>query len=85
MAGDITDMNARRVALIQFDARPEAVEENLAKMSSLLGAASREGARWIMFHEGTTCDYTPRLAELAEAVPDGPSTQLMSRLAQEHE
>jgi predicted amidohydrolase len=25
------------------------------------------------------------LAELAEAVPDGPSTQLMSRLAQEHE
>jgi N-carbamoylputrescine amidase len=85
MTGDITDMSARRVALIQFDAQPEAVEQNLTKMTSLLRAALREGARWIIFHEGTTCDYTPRLADLAESVPGGPSTQLMTRLAQEHD
>ena len=78
-------MRTIRVALIQFDARPEAVEENLYKMTTLGRQAAREGARWIMFHEGTVCDYTLRLADLAERVPSGPSTQSVMALAQEHD
>ncbi len=78
-------MKTIRVALIQFDAKPEAVEDNLLKMAALGRKAVREGARWIMFHEGTVCDYTPLLGDLAEQVPSGPSTQLMLGLAQEYE
>lgn len=78
-------MNTIRVALVQFDAKPEAVEENLRKMTALGREAAREGARWIMFHEGAVSDYTPRLADVAEHVPSGLSTQSMMGLAREHD
>ena len=77
-------MRRVRVALIQFDAKPEAVEENLANMSRLVSEAVRNEARWVMFHEGTVCDYTSRVAELAEVVPEGPSTGCMIQLARKH-
>ena len=69
------------VALIQFDAVPEQAEANLGKMQRLAERAASDGARWIMFHEGTVCDYTPRLSDLAEPVPAGASTQAMLGLA----
>jgi len=69
------------VALVQFDAVPEQVERNRVKMTRLAERAAADGARWILFHEGTVCDYTPRPAELAEPVPDGRSTQRMLDLA----
>ena len=74
-----------RIALVQFDAVPEAVEDNRRKMCDWVIAAVRSGARWIMFHEGAVCDYTSRLAELAEPVPEGPTTQLMAGLAAQHD
>ena len=58
-------MKTVRVALVQFDAEPEAVEHNLHNMSVLARQAADAGARWIMFHEGTVSDYTPRLAQIA--------------------
>jgi predicted amidohydrolase len=70
-----------RVALVQFDAVPEQVEANRRKMQSLAEHAAAAGARWVMFHEGTVCDYTPQLARFAEAVPDGPSTAFVAGLA----
>lgn len=70
------------LALIQFDAVPEESAANLAKMRSLAEEAAVGKARWIMFHEGALCDYTPRVAELAERVPDGEATQSMLELAQ---
>lgn len=69
------------IALIQFDAVPEQIDRNLDKMEALVEEACRGGARWIMFHEGTVCDYTPRVAELAEIVPSGKCTQRMARLS----
>jgi predicted amidohydrolase len=72
-----------RVALIQFDAVPERVEFNLQQMSRLTKKAAADGAQWILFHEGTVCDYTARLGELAEEVPAGRSTQFMIGLARE--
>ncbi|MBI5092595.1 MAG: carbon-nitrogen hydrolase family protein [Candidatus Hydrogenedentes bacterium] len=76
-------MRTIRVALIQFDAVPEQAERNVAKMEMLVRDAVRSGAQWVLFHEGTVCDYTPNLKQLAEPVPDGPSTSAMLRLAAE--
>jgi len=69
------------VALVQFDAVPEQVDRNLGEMERLASEAAGRGARWIMFHEGTVCDYTPRLDELAEPVPAGKCTRRMADLA----
>ena len=74
-----------RVALIQFDAHPEAVEYNLGKMETLIAKSAEMGAHWIFFHEGTVCDYTPKLKEYAEEVPAGISTSRMIQLAKRHD
>jgi len=62
-----------RVALVQFDAVPEQPERNLTEMERLARLAVSQGARLVMFHEGALTDYTPRLNELGEQVPDGPA------------
>lgn len=69
------------VALVQFDAVPEQVDRNLREIERLTEQAVKSGARWVMFHEGTACDYTPRLRELAERVPEGKCTQSVIKLA----
>jgi predicted amidohydrolase len=69
------------VALVQFDAVPEQIERNLQEIERLTQQAVSLGARWVMFHEGTICDYTPRVRELAEPVPTGSSTRRIEKLA----
>jgi predicted amidohydrolase len=71
------------VALVQFDAVPENPEGNLAGIERLTRDAVGLGARWVMFHEGAVCDYTPNLEELAEEVPGGRSTRRMTKLARD--
>ncbi|MAE63212.1 MAG: hypothetical protein CMJ18_02970 [Phycisphaeraceae bacterium] len=75
----------RKIALIQFDAVPEERSANLAHMQRLSRASAAAGARWIMFHESTLTDYTPRLSELAEPVPSGGATTAMADLAKQHD
>lgn len=72
-----------RIALIQFDAVPEEPKRNLDEMERLARKAVEAGAGLIMFHEGTLADYTPKLEELAEAVPSGPSCDRVAALAKE--
>jgi predicted amidohydrolase len=69
------------IALVQFDAVPEQVDRNLREMERLAEQAAKSGARWVMFHEGTVCDYTPRLREFAEQVPEGKCTQWVTKMA----
>ncbi len=69
------------VALVQFDSVPAQVAGNLDQMERLAGEAARSGARWILFHELTVCDYADRPEEMAEPVPGGSSTRRMIRLA----
>ena len=69
------------IALVQFDAVPEQVDRNLQEVERLTEQAAKSGARWVMFHEGTVCDYTPRLRELAEQVPEGKCTERAIKLA----
>jgi predicted amidohydrolase len=68
---------------VQFDAVPEQPKRNLQEMERLTRQAASQGARLVMFHEGTLTDYTPRLNELAEPVPEGQACQRMKALAKE--
>jgi predicted amidohydrolase len=74
-------MHTIRTALVQFDAEPERTADNLAKMKTRVEQARKAGARWVIFHEATVCDYTPRVSECAERVPAGASTRFMMELA----
>lgn len=71
------------VALVQFDSEPEKVGRNLERMRQLAKCAAGEGARWILFHEATTTDYTPNLQEFAQPLPHGHSASLMRDLGEE--
>ena len=74
-----------RIALVQFDARPEDVAGNIDKMHTIVSQARDHGARWVIFHESTICDYTEQLQEYAEPVPGGRSTSSMMTLAREQD
>jgi len=69
------------VALVQFDSVPEKKEKNINRVTILSKRAVSLGARWIMFHENTLCDYTSNVAELAEPIPSGRSTQRIVELS----
>jgi predicted amidohydrolase len=69
------------VALVQFNALPEQAGRNLRRMETLARRAADQGARLVMFHEGTLTDYTPRLSRLAQRVPAGPAVRRLERLA----
>jgi predicted amidohydrolase len=69
------------VAVIQFDAVSGQVDRNLREMERLSTAAAQAGARWILFHELTTCDYVEKAESVVEPVPEGPSTKLMAKIA----
>lgn len=72
-----------RVGLVQFDAVPEQSERNLREMERLVRQAVKQRAQLVMFHEATVTDYTPRLDQLAEQIPDGRSCQRMASLAKQ--
>jgi len=82
-ASNDTKPRTIQVALVQFDSVPEKVQRNLDAMHRLARSAVKQGARWVMFHEGCLTDYTARLNEFSEPVPDGPSCRKMIRLAEE--
>jgi hypothetical protein len=69
------------VALVQFESVPEQVEHNTREVERLTEQAVSAGTRWVVFHEGTLCDYTPNLKELAQTVPDGKSVRRLENLA----
>ncbi len=74
-------MPKRTIALVQFDAVPEKPALNLGNMERLTKEALDAGAKWIVFHESTLADYTPKLSRFAEPVPSGRATERMSSLA----
>ncbi len=72
-----------RVALVQFDAKPGEVQENLDAMERLARQAIDNRARWVMFHELATTDYMDDMTKFAESIPSGPSCKRMESLAKE--
>ena len=76
-------MITKTIGLVQFDSAPEQAERNLEHMERLTRSAAEAGAEWIMFHEATLTDYSPRVSDLAQAVPDGPACARMIALSRE--
>lgn len=72
------------VAVIQFDAVSGQVDRNVGEMERLSETAAQAGARWILFHELSTCDYAEKADDVVEAVPEGPSTVRLAKVAKRH-
>jgi predicted amidohydrolase len=73
------------VAVVQFDTVSGQVDRNVREMERLTQSAARSGARWILFHELATCDYVNKADEVAERVPEGPTTQRMAELSKRYD
>jgi len=80
-----------RVASVQFEHKPGDKQANLNKIRSFVGDAARQGVEMIAFPECCTTGYwhlrhlsREELMALAEPVFDGPSSQVLVSLAEEH-
>ena len=69
------------IALVQCDLIPERRDYNLDKLHRFVEQAASLKARWVVFHEGTLCDYARRPEEYAERVPAGEACEFMTDLA----
>src|SRR6185295_9685441 len=83
-------MNDLRVAAAQFEARDRDKAFNLSRIRELSKRAVDRGAQVASFHECSITGYTflqtlspQQLSEIAEAVPDGPSTRELITIARE--
>lgn len=77
-----------RISTAQFENRSGDKEYNLSRIEALSASASESGSDVIAFHECSVTGYTfarnlskARMLEVAEAVPDGPSTQRLIKIA----
>jgi predicted amidohydrolase len=81
-----------RVASVQFEHRPSDKEANFAKIESFVGQAATKGVQIIAFPECCITGYwhlrhlsRRQMDDLAEPVPDGPSTRRLLELSRKHE
>lgn len=79
-----------RIGAAQFENRNSDKAYNFSAMKKLLRKAVEQGAKVVSFHEGCITAYTFvrnlskfQLLELAEYVPDGPSTNKLIHMAKE--
>ena len=77
-----------RVGAAQFEHRDGDKAHNLGRIEELASRAARQGAAIVSFHECSITGYTflrrldrAALAQLAEPVPDGPSTAALTEIA----
>ena len=80
-----------RIATAQFENRSQDKQFNLATIEELAARSSQSGADVVAFHECSVTGYTfarrlskEQMWELAEVIPDGPSTDALVRVARRH-
>ncbi len=80
-----------RVASVQFESQPGEKDANFRKVETFAEQAAAQGVRLLVFPECCITGYwfirnltVPQLAELAEPIPDGPSTRHLIALARKH-
>ena len=85
------DNRSLRVASVQFESQPGNKQTNFRKMEMFAELASAQGVRLMVFPECCITGYwfmrnltVEQLGELAEPIPNGPSTQRLIQLAQKH-
>lgn len=83
-------MNDVRIAAAQFEHRNADKQYNLGRIQDLTREAVESGAEIVSFHECSIPAYSfvqglskSDLSELAEPVPDGPSTRALMEIARE--
>lgn len=81
-----------KIATAQFEHRNGDKVYNLSVMEKLTAAAAADGADVIAFHECCISGYTfarhlshQQMLDLAEPVPDGPSTLRLQQIAKRHD
>src|SRR3989338_1448161 len=72
-----------KIALIQISTIEERPETNLLKVVDYTKQAKTQGAKIIMFHEGTLTDYVTDVDKFAKEVTNGPACKTISELANE--
>ncbi|HVR74246.1 MAG TPA: nitrilase-related carbon-nitrogen hydrolase, partial [Planctomycetota bacterium] len=79
-----------RIAAAQFEARDRDKQLNLSRIAHLASAAARAGAEAVCFHECSITGYSflqtltrAEILDLAEPVPDGPSSRALLELARD--
>ena len=78
-------MRSTRVAAVSMNGRLGEPTRILDEIDGWCGRAAAEGAELVLFPELVVHGHcTPNTAELAEAVPDGPSVTRLARLARQH-
>ncbi|MCC7261692.1 MAG: nitrilase [Candidatus Latescibacteria bacterium] len=84
-------MEPLTIATAQFQSLDGDKQANLAAIDRLAGAARVKGAQAVAFHELCVTAYTffkdldrAQVEALAEAVPEGPSTQRLIEIARRH-
>ena len=78
-------MQSVRVAAVSMNGRLGEPARILDEIAGWCGRAAAEGAELVLFPELVVHGHcTPNTAELAEAVPDGPSVTRLARLARRH-
>ena len=84
-------MREIRIGAAQFEARDADKGFNLGRIDALTRQGVERGAEIVSFHECSVPGYTflqalsrARLVELAESVPDGPSTKRLIEISKEY-
>ena len=84
-------MRVIRIGAAQFEARDADKEYNLSRIDELSARAAQMGAEIVSFHECSITGYTflqtlthEQLVDLAEEVPNGPSTRRLVDIAKRH-
>lgn len=84
-------MNDLRISTVQFENRSGDKEYNLSRIGHFAARAADEGSVAVAFHECSVTGYTfarkldaARMAELAEFIPGGPSTERLVSIAARH-
>ena len=80
-----------RAASVQFESMPKDKDANFRKIEAFTAQAAAQGVQLLVFPECCVTGYwfirnltAPQLAELAEPIPDGPSTRRLIDLARRH-
>src|SRR5690349_12371174 len=81
-----------KIATAQFENRSSDKDYNLSKIKQLTAQAAAQGAQVIAFHECSVTGYSyarklsrEQLIDIAEPVPDGPSTLKLIEYAKEYD
>jgi len=75
-------MQSIRVAAVSMNSELGKYEETFAKIEQYAAQATEQGAELILFPELVVHGHcTPNTFDVAEAVPEGPSTQRLEKLA----